>query len=170
MERAASWSAIRQPRTWGWIVLITAGVFVFSNGVTVLARTSGVASEPSNLVPIQGAMAVSPLFLTLFVVLLAPAYEELLFRRVLFGRLWAAGWPWLGMVLSSAGFALIHEFPGFNSAAWLVSAPLLLAYGAMGMAFAWLYRRTGTLWAPVAAHALNNAVALLVLWLGLTKN
>ena len=30
----------------------------------------------------------------------------------------------------------------------------------MGAAFCWLYRRTGTLWAAIAAHALNNAVAL----------
>ena len=33
----------------------------------------------------------------------------------------------------------------------------------MGAAFAWLYQRTGTLWAPIAAHALNNAIALAAL-------
>ena len=44
----------------------------------------------------------------LFAVVLAPLYEELLFRRVLFGRLWHAGWPVLGIALSSVIFALVH--------------------------------------------------------------
>ena len=39
---------------------------------------------------------------------------------------------------------------------------LLAVYAFMGGVFAWLYWRTGTLWAPIAAHALNNALALLV--------
>jgi membrane protease YdiL (CAAX protease family) len=42
----------------------------------------------------QSAIARFPLFLVLFAVVLAPAYEELLFRRVLFGRLWKAGRPY----------------------------------------------------------------------------
>ncbi|MNW13365.1 CAAX amino terminal protease self- immunity [compost metagenome] len=47
-------------------------------------------------------------------------------------------------------------------------AQLWLVYGGMGAAFAWLYQRTGTLWAPIVAHALNNAIALAALvFLGL---
>jgi hypothetical protein len=42
-------------------------------------------------------------------------------------------------------------------------AQLWLVYGGMGAAFCWLYRRTGTLWAAITAHALNNAVALAAL-------
>jgi len=37
---------------------------------------------------------------------------------------------------------------------------LWVIYGGMGAAFAWVYRRTGTLWAAVIAHAVNNAIAL----------
>ncbi|KAG1279996.1 hypothetical protein G6F64_014552 [Rhizopus arrhizus] len=62
----------------------------------------------------QNAIARFPLFLVLFAVVLAPAYEELLFRRVLFGRLWKAGRPWLGIILSSLAFALVHEVPGLS--------------------------------------------------------
>jgi len=164
-ERAMSFAAIRKPGTWGWIGLTTAAVFAFSNGLTALGRTAGFAPEPTNIAPIEQAMASSPLFVTLFVVLLAPAYEELLFRRVLFGRLWAAGRPWLGLVLSSACFAFMHEMPGLTANSAPATLLLWTTYGLMGAAFAWLYRRTGTLWAPIAAHALNNAVALLALQL-----
>lgn len=64
------------------------------------------------------------------------------------------------MVLSSLAFALIHEIPGTSANGPAEIAQLWLVYGGMGAAFCWLYRRTGTLWAAVTAHALNNAVAL----------
>ncbi|MFT4257333.1 MAG: type II CAAX endopeptidase family protein [Pseudoxanthomonas sp.] len=165
-QRAASWRAIRQPRTWGWILVVTALVFVCSNGLTALAKGLGLEAEPANLEPIRQALAASPLLMGVVVVLLAPAYEELLFRRVLFGKLWAAGWPKLGMALSGAAFAFMHEMPGTDPATWPATGLLLLVYGAMGAAFAWLYRRTGTLYAAIAAHALNNGIALLVLHWG----
>ena len=35
---------------------------------------------------------------------------------------------------------------------------LLLFYAGMGMCLAWIYRRSGTLWAPIATHATNNLI------------
>ena len=99
---------------------------------------------------IEAAFAASPVFLLLFGVFIAPAYEELLFRRVLFGRLWACGRPWLGVVLSSAAFALMHEIPGTTGNSWQATGVLWLTYGVMGAAFAGVYWRTRTLWAPIA--------------------
>ena len=66
----------------------------------------------------------------------------------------------LGMILSGCAFALAHEAPGLNGNGAAATTLLLVVYAGMGVAFAWLYRRTGTLWAPIAAHALNNALAL----------
>ena len=123
----------------------------------------GVEPVPTNLLLMQQAWAQYPLFLIVFAVLLAPAYEELLFRRVLFGRLWAAGRPWLGLLLSSAVFALVHEVPGTSHNGPAEILQLWLVYGGMGVAFAWVYRKTGTLWAAFAAHGLNNATALAAL-------
>ena len=39
----------------------------------------------------------------------------------------------------------------------------------MGAVFAWLYQRTGTLLAPILAHAVNNGAALIMLMLGLSS-
>lgn len=83
---------------------------------------------------------------------------------MLFGRLLAAGRPWLGIALSSAIFALVHEVPGISGNGPAAIAQLWLIYGSMGAAFAWLYWRTGTLWAPIAAHGINNATALAALY------
>ncbi len=162
-ERAASRVAAGRRSTWGWVAVTAAVVFALSALATTLGRQFGVEPEPTNQEPIKQALVASPWFVGLFVVLIAPMYEELLFRRVLFGRLWAAGKPVLGMWLSGIAFALMHEPPGMTGNPWSAAVLLWAVYAFMGMAFAWVYRRTGTLWAPIAAHALNNALALLVL-------
>lgn len=166
-ERQASHRALAAPSTWGWTLLVAALVILGSNGIGYLAKQAGIEPVPTNLDLMTRAMQQFPAFLVLFAVVLAPAYEELLFRRVLFGRLWQAGRPLLGMLLSSLAFALIHEIPGTSGNGPLEIAQLWLIYGGMGVAFCWLYKRTGTLWAPITAHALNNGVALAAMvWLG----
>ncbi|KAB7775821.1 MULTISPECIES: type II CAAX endopeptidase family protein [Xanthomonas] len=168
-ERRASWLAARTPSTWGWVLLVAVGVFVGSATISALAAQIGIKPVPTNLPLMQDAMAQMPLFLCVFAIVIAPAYEELLFRRVLFGRLWDAGRPRLGMLLSGAAFALVHEVPGTTGNSLAATAQLWLVYGGMGAAFAWLYKRTGTLWAPIAAHGLNNAIAVAGLyWFGAT--
>jgi len=162
-ERQASAQALRRPSTWGWTLLVATLIVIGSNGIAFLAKQLGVEPVPTNLALMQHAIERFPLFLVLFAVVLAPAYEELLFRRVLFGRLWQAGRLWLGMLLSSLAFALIHEIPGTSANGPAEIAQLWLVYGGMGAAFCWLYRRTGTLWAAIIAHGLNNAVALAAL-------
>ena len=162
-ERAISMQAILKPVTWGWIAVAAVAAFLFSTAASTAAQYFGVTPEPSNVAVIEAVMARHPLFLMVFAVLIAPAYEELLFRRVLFGRLWAAGRPWLGLILSGAAFALMHEFPGANDNSWQATLVLWLTYGFMGAVFAAVYWRTRTLWAAYAAHALNNALALAVM-------
>lgn len=165
VERETSRHAAAKLSTWGWTLFVAVLVIIFSNGIAFLAKRAGIEPVPTNLDLMTRAVDQFPVFLMLFAVVLAPAYEELLFRRVLFGRLWQAGKPVLGMVLSSLAFALVHEIPGTSANGPAEIAQLWLIYGGMGAAFCWLYQRTGTLWAPIAAHALNNAVALSMLML-----
>ena len=162
-ERRASLDRLRLPRTWGWALVAGLATFLFSTLMSAGGRALGLDLQPSNLDLIKDGFARFPVFLTLFAVVLAPLYEELLFRRVLFGRLWEAGWPVLGLILSSMVFALVHELPGLNGKPADSTLFLILVYTGMGGIFAWVYRRTGTLWAPIAAHILNNAIALAVM-------
>ncbi|WP_115510066.1 CPBP family intramembrane glutamic endopeptidase [Xanthomonas arboricola] len=163
-EHRASRAAARRASTWVWTALIAVGVFLLSNLVSVAASALGIKPVPTNLPLMEEAIRQWPLALVVFAVAIAPAYEELLFRRVLFGRLLAAGRPWLGIALSSAIFALVHEVPGVSGNGPAAIAQLWLVYGGMGAAFAWLYWRTGTLWAPIVAHGVNNATALAALY------
>jgi len=79
-------------------------------------------------------------------VLLAPVVEELIFRGLLLHR-WALKWGRMrGLVATSVAFALLHPSP--------VNAFLL------GFGFGLIYLSTGSLWLTIAAHSLNNFIAL----------
>ncbi|KRG72050.1 CPBP family intramembrane glutamic endopeptidase [Pseudoxanthomonas dokdonensis] len=162
-ERAASRTAAGRASTWAWTLPVAVAVAVSTTLLLHLADYLGIGADPSNEGMIRQLWGHNRGLLVVFVVVLAPLYEELFFRRVLFGRLWQAGRPWLGMALSGLAFALAHEVPGTGNNSWQATLFLLLVYAGMGATFAWLYRRTGTLWAPIAAHAINNGLAIALL-------
>jgi membrane protease YdiL (CAAX protease family) len=81
--------------------------------------------------------------------LLAPAAEELLFRGALF-RKWRLSWGARNAALvTSVLFGFMH------------SQPVTSSLFALSMAV--LYTTTRTIWAPVAAHMLNNLLAIALL-------
>jgi membrane protease YdiL (CAAX protease family) len=160
IERRQSVATMRHRPAWAWAVSGGVAVFLGSSLIAWLASLAGIDPEPTNLAMVDAAMSQWPLFLVLFAVVLAPAYEELLFRRVLLGRFIEGGRPWLGLFVSSLAFALVHEVPGTGANPPLAMLQLWLVYGGMGAVFGWLYWRTGSLWVPIIAHGLNNGIAL----------
>lgn len=155
-ERQQSRAAAAQVRTWVEAIGLGVALFVAGTALMWMLERAGHAPNPSNMKMLEALLAYSPALLLLVGVVIAPLSEELLFRRVLFGRLWAAGKPAAGMLASSVLFAFAHELPGTTASPWAMTLILLLFYAAMGACLAWIYRRTGTLWAPIATHATNN--------------
>ena len=164
-ERRTAWNAWSLGRTWQWLAIGIVAVITINVIVTTLIAKLGVAIDPSNSMFIRKAMRLSPIFLTVFVVILAPLYEELLFRRVVFGRFLRAQQPRLGVFVSSLLFALMHEIPGYSMNDWWALLSLWLIYGAMGCVLALVYQRTQALWVSVVVHGCNNLLALLLLLL-----
>lgn len=80
-------------------------------------------------------------------IVLAPLVEELLFRGIAYRVIRDRGYPRLALAVSAVLFGLIHV----NLMTFL---PLTLFAVVLGV----LYERTGTLLAPIAAHALFNAI------------
>ena len=84
--------------------------------------------------------------------LMVPVMEELFWRSFLmrwvdnpdFEKVDARRATLKAVVLSTAVFTLAHT-------QWLAAI-------VAGLAYAWLYRRTGKLWAPIVAHAVTNGV------------
>lgn len=96
------------------------------------------------------AVVIGGLFL--FAVVIAPFCEELLFRGVLYNALkrrFGHGWA---APVSGAIFALVHASTLGFIPRWVI-----------GWLLANMYHRSGSLWVPVIAHAMNNALAFFML-------
>jgi membrane protease YdiL (CAAX protease family) len=93
-------------------------------------------------------------YLGVFTVAIAPVAEEFIFRGMLYPLVKQCGWPRLAWFGVSFLFALIH----WDAAAF--AALFLLA-----LVLTWLYEKTDSLLAPITAHALFNAVNLILLCL-----
>lgn len=162
-EWTQSLSAVRKKSTWGWALTTGILMTVITTGITMLAGAFGIKPDPSNEALIRSLFAQYPWLLFPFAVGLAPLYEELLFRRVFYGRFLAAGRPISGLAISAALFAVLHEIPGTGGNNVAATAVLWMVYVTMGAGFAMVYRHCGTIWAAVGAHATHNLLACL--WL-----
>lgn len=97
------------------------------------------------------------------ILLLAPLGEELMFRGGLFGSLRRFGFP-LAAGLSALLFGLAHVWPyAFLAPGYLW---YLLQYLPAGLALAWCYQRTGSIWSSILLHMLNNGLSLLAVKMG----
>jgi uncharacterized protein len=85
---------------------------------------------------------------------LAPISEELFFRGFVFSGLRSRMSVWPAAIISGLVFGSVHAFTGITT---------VIPLAVLGVALAWLYDKTGSLWPPVIAHALNNGLALAIL-------
>ena len=97
-----------------------------------------------------------------FGVVLAPAFEESVFRLVLFNamRQWWGFWP--GAIVSSILFGLAHAQQPITPAMFL-SITFPLAVG--GLILCWVYAKTNNAWASFFTHGGFNLFTLLLLLL-----
>lgn len=121
---------------------------------TVVISASGVVVEPLlDLLPEEFLDALSSLmghggWMMFTAVLLAPFFEEALFRGVVQDSLTRRYGPLRGIVLASALFGIVHLIPQQALNAFLV-----------GLVLGYVYWSSGSLTAVVLIHLLNNAIA-----------
>lgn len=93
---------------------------------------------------------ISLIVLMIFVTILGPIWEELLFRGFLFPLLAKSVGPWLGIVLSAIPFALLHG--GQNAWSWQYVLLIFIA----GCVFGYARYKTGSTAAAAIVHAGYN--------------
>jgi uncharacterized protein len=84
----------------------------------------------------------------LVVIVVAPVCEEIFFRGILFTVLRQRMPLWPAAVIDGVLFGFVHGS--------LVIVPVLAV---LGIAFCYVYERTGSIFPTIALHALNNTVA-----------
>ena len=82
-----------------------------------------------------------------------PIAEELMFRGLLFGWLRSRLGLRPAMAISALCFSLLHGI------AWLIPAIFVL-----GLILAWVYEKSGSLWAAITTHGLFNMISTVLLF------
>jgi membrane protease YdiL (CAAX protease family) len=118
-----------------------------------MEATEAQASKITKL--LLGSTGVSDLLINLIIIAIIPAIgEELLFRGViqkLFTEL--ANSKGFAVILTSVLFSALHmQFFGF------------FPRFALGVMLGFLYVWSGSLWVPITAHFINNAMAVILTW------
>lgn len=98
-----------------------------------------------------GSVAVA----AFLIVIAAPLSEEMFFRGFMFGGLRRSMSIWPAALISAAVWGSLHLGAG--------NIGVAVQLAVFGVILAWLYERSGTLWAPVLAHTINNTIAFVLL-------
>jgi uncharacterized protein len=104
----------------------------------------------------QGFSWTNYLLMLILVGAIAPLVEEVLFRGVLFQWLRARLPLALAVLLSAAIFSVAHMI-----------APLMPALFVVGIILALAYEFTGSLWLPIVLHAMQNSLAVTLIFVSL---
>ena len=99
--------------------------------------------------------AISIVAAGLLIVVVAPLSEELFFRGFMFSGLRRSISLWPAAVVSAAVWGSLHLGGG--------NVGVAIQLSVFGVILAWLYERSGTLWAPIIAHTINNSIAFTLL-------
>jgi len=143
-----------------WVMLAGYGIRIGLNIPVILFVASLLPEIVSpNEQVVRGIIDQNLLLSLLMTVILAPILEELLFRGVLFAPLRKHGRA-LAYFVSTFFFALLHVIVFL----FLTLDPnlllIMLLYVPAGIAFCWVYEKSGSIWTAIFLHALMNLVAV----------
>ncbi len=144
---------------------VAVGVLVFFLWISLDAPWMRLGEATAGFRPVDGdEQLIWPLIGVRWVgaALLVPVMEELFWRS--FFMRWIQASPFEAVPPQRVGVKAIV----LSTFVFMLAHTLWLGAIVAGLAYAWLYRRTGKLWVPVIAHAVTNGV--LGGWVVLTGN
>lgn len=117
-------------------------------GVVVMIALSIVLAPLGSYLPEDSRVFSDSVWTLTLVVVVAPIFEEILFRGRLYGLLRVKTSPLVAVTLSSLMFGIMHLQPA-----------VMLEGVLMGLLFSYAYLRTRSIFAPIILHMCNNALA-----------
>lgn len=136
----------------GWImqgyimIIVITGILIFLQYYFGF-QLPGFGQQESHI-DLFGNSTIGIVVLAIVAIIIAPISEEFLFRGCIMQRFKNA---WIGIVLSSAIFAIVH----FELASFF---PLFI----VGIVIGYYYLKSNSLQVAIGIHILNNAVALIM--------
>ncbi len=139
-------------------VLYYASAYVINLAVNLLGGSITIY----NNVTVAGLVDANYYVMLVISVILAPVIEETLVRGLVFGSIHPTS-RIMAYLVSCVLFTLMHNWQYFG--AHPLSSVLLscLPYIPASIALAWVYEKSGTIWASITLHAFINAISIGVL-------
>ncbi len=170
------WSAIAQPmilamvliyrqirggKLWGRVRCSMRGFdpTILLWGVVMLLSVVVVIEPLMEMLPNGASPTGRGVYMLFALLIIAPIFEELLCRGVIFEAIRAKRGAWAACIISSMIFGLMHFEPQFVLNAFIIG--LLLSY---------IYLRTRSIFAPMILHSINNLFAYVLLIFELSDN
>lgn len=147
-----------------WLLSAAVGIAVFVLWIN-LDQAWATIGENRGFNPQQAGGALDwPLVLTRMfgAAAVVPVMEELFWRSLVMR--WIECRAFLGVTPAAIGLRAVV----MSSVVFGLEHSLWFAGILAGLAYAWIYRRSGNLWAPITAHAVTNL--LLAVWIVSTGN
>lgn len=148
-----AWHPLQGHRAWLTPFIVTVLVSLL---IAVVVFTFFPETIARDLAPIRQMVRDGPLWLAFVALAIgAPLSEELLFRGYLLQRLKRTPLGfWGGALVANVAWTGLHF--GYS---WLSLADVFIA----GLLFSWALWRTGSIWVPIAFHAIYNAVVFSII-------
>lgn len=109
---------------------------------------------------VRESIKLAPVYMLFTCSIVAPIFEEMVFRKALDKLIKP---KWLFILLSGLSFGLLHVLGSYTSA---LDFLYIVPYGAMGCSFAYLLTKTKNITLPIIIHMLHNTILVLVQIIG----
>lgn len=131
----------------------------------VIKQGLGLPLQGQNDARIQAALLENPYLFLLVGCFIGPVVEELFFRRFFLGTFLAKFSNWIGIVLTTFLFAILHMH------SWVLSEWVTaISYLGGGLLYTLLYlKKDKNIWYPIALHCCNNIIAFIITLLTINK-
>jgi membrane protease YdiL (CAAX protease family) len=143
------------------VVLMFVLVSLLSSGISTLLHYK---SQEAAIAMYEHATGWQRAAFAFFGILVAPAFEEGVFRYVLFNAMRHWWGVWAGAAISSILFGLAHLQPDAHNhftGPMFASITLPLAVG--GLVLCWVYAKTNNAWASYITHGTFNGITFILL-------
>ncbi|WP_085993404.1 CPBP family intramembrane glutamic endopeptidase [Oceanobacillus senegalensis] len=133
-----------------WSIIGFFMAYVVQVGAAMIeVKIFGIEAGSENTQNIIGISRAIPLFM-IVPAIVAPILEEVIFRKIIFGRLYKRMNFFFAALLSALIFGAIHG-----------ELQHLLVYSSMGFVFAFLYVKTKRILTPIIVHAALNSMTVI---------
>jgi membrane protease YdiL (CAAX protease family) len=146
-QRFPVWRSVVQGTAWGGVAALGAAIYLRALNFVPEWQKWKQDAEFGSLF----TEADKPLWICVLAIVVAPLFEEFLFRGLIFKGLQRSTGPALAALASAALFALVHP-----------PISVIPVFG-LGMAASLSFRRSGFLLAPILTHAVYNTCVILFL-------